>query len=1482
MRIEWLPPLLRLLSSRRRWLTTASRRRRCTAPHVAQLEVLEDRALLAGTSLLGGLLNLPPLTLPDTFNVLQNDTLSSVISLLDNDSDPNNDPLNAQLLLGPLHGNLELFPDGTFNYTADVGFTGLDTFLYTANDGLLGSLLPGLVTLNVLPLTNNTPPVANNDSFQVLEDSILNLSLGTALDGVLANDTDQDLLGLPDILGLGDVVLTASLVTGPQHGSLVFLPTGTFIYTPEPNFTGVDTFTYQASDLLALSNVATVTITVTNVNDAPVAAMDSYSAGVGTPLTVSAANGVLANDTDIDSPSLVAILDTPPSNGSLTLNPNGSFTYVPDPGFIGVDTFTYQASDGQVLSNSGVVTITVSPIANLNTPPVAVIDSYSLAEDSPLTTTVANGVLFNDVDLDGDSLTAILVSGPTHGTLAFNANGTFTYTPALNFNGVDSFVYQANDGQANSNLAVVLLTVTGGNDAPLASNDAYSTDEDVPLVVTAPGVLANDVDPEGNGLQALLVTGPANGVLALNANGSFTYTPNANFKGVDAFIYRATDGSLLSTFATVTITVNSVNDLPVANNDAYSVTEDTSLVVSALTGVLANDADADGNPLTAVLVTQPSHGSVVLQSNGSFVYTPNPNFSGVDTFGYVANDGFTNGTAATVTITVNGINDAPTAAADFYSTNEDVPLNINAATGVLANDADPDGNPLVAVLEAGTMHGVLTLNANGSFQYAPNPNFSGVDTFTYHANDGLTNSNAITVTLTINNVNDVPIAANDAYVVIEDNVLNVLPAAGVLANDTDAEGSPLTAALTVAPTNGTVTLSANGSFVYTPNANFSGTDTFSYTASDGTGTSVPATVTVTVTGVNDAPIAVGDNFTTAEDTPLNLAAPGVLANDTDPDGNALTALLVTGPSNGTLTLNSNGSIVYTPNPNFNGTDSFTYRANDGVTNSNVATVSITISPAAEIPVAVGDTFSTNEDTALVVAAPGVLGNDTDGDGSPLTAILVTGAAHGTVVLNANGSFLYTPVANFSGSDSFTYRASDGSSLSAPATVNITVNNVNDPPIVANDFYSTVEESTLTVPAGTGVLANDADPEGSPLAAVIASLPAQGTLALSANGSFVYTPNANFAGTDTFSYRASDGSTTSAIAVVTITVTGTNDAPTAVADSYTTAEDTVLNVTAAAGVLANDSDPDGNALSAVLVSGPTHGTLTLSPNGALVYTPVANFNGNDSFTYRATDGALNSGTVTVSLTVTSVNDLPVSVNDAYATNEDTVLTVPALTGVLANDSDPDGSPLTAVVVTPPQHGTVVLSPNGSLVYTPSVDFNGVDTFTYRANDGTTNGNLATVTITVNPQNEAPIIVTSAGSQAVRGHKRVILDPALNLIDTDSPNFGGGHLDVAIASGGGGKDSLGYRKGGANKGRVNAKKGVLRIGRIVIGSISGGLRGSPVHIEFNANATQDRVETVMKNLIFRGTKKQVGQRVVALQITDETGLNSNVAIKNVNVT
>ena len=394
---------------------------------------------------------------------------------------------------------------------------------------------------------------------------------------------------------------------------------------------------------------------------------------------------------------------------------------------------------------------------------------------------------------------------------------------------------------------------------------------------------------------------------------------------------------------------------------------------------------------------------------------------------------------------------------------------------------------------------------------------------------------------------------------------------------------------------------------------------------------------------NESPTAVGDSYAAFdEDTTLNVDGsaqyPSVLANDSDPEGDSLTAVLVDGAAHGTLDLNADGTFSYVPDENYNGSDSFSYKASDGTSFSNVVTVSLSITPVNDAPVAVDDgPYSVDAGETLTVnAANGVLTNDGDVDGDVIKAALVSNASNGTLNLNSDGSFVYSPNAGFDGTDSFIYAANDGALDSNQITVNIEVLPQNDPPVAVGDTYAAFDEdTTLNVDGSSlpGVLANDNDPEGESLSAVLVDDVSNGTLSLNDDGTFTYTPDENYNGSDSFTYKASDGVNFSNIVSVNLTITPVNDAPEALADNpYSVDANQTLTVNAANGVLTNDSDVDGDNITAVLVSGTTNGSLTLNNDGSFVYSPDVDFSGSDSFTYAANDTLLNSNQITVTIEV----------------------------------------------------------------------------------------------------------------------------------------------------------------------------------------------------------------------------------------------------------
>ncbi|MHA1939888.1 MAG: Ig-like domain-containing protein, partial [Candidatus Thorarchaeota archaeon] len=705
------------------------------------------------------------------------------------------------------------------------------------------------------------------------------------------------------------------------------------------------------------------------------------------------------------------------------------------------------------------------------------------------------------------------------------------------------------------------------NDAPIANDDVYVTDEDTLLRVLLLGVIENDVDVDGDPLHIVTVHDPTHGLLTMYPNGSFTYLPNPNWFGIDTFEYAISDGTIESNLATVTIEVFAVNDAPIADDDDYSTNEDFPVSVPA-PGVLNGDTDVEIDPLTSILVIGPVHGTLILNSDGSFDYFPDPNFFGTDAFTYIASDGALESNIATVTITVNPVDDPAVAVDDYATTDEDTPINID----VMANDYDIEGDSfslLGFASDPAEIHGELTLVDVGGtpmIQYTPDSNWHGSAWFIYSiGTTGSTQTDTAYVYITVNPVNDAPVAVDD-YVVLDEDTSVIIDFMG---NDYDVDDSYDWSQVSWVPSdiNGELELVHNyeaepGVFRtalrYTPNPDWYGSSSsITYIIQDSFGAQASARIYITVNPVNDAPVGVDDSYTIDEDTSLDLAAPGLLANDYDVDGDTITLVVVTVPSHGSGSIGADGAFSYTPNLNWYGTDSMTYRVFDGTEYSGIVTVSITVNPVNDAPVGVDDEYTIDEDGSLSVPAPGVLANDYDVDGDSLSAVLVD-PPHGSGSFGSNGALNYNPPADWHGVTTLTYKVFDGTEYSGIVTVTIIVNSVNDAPVGVDDEYTIDEDTSLNL-AAPGLLENDYDVDGDTITLVVVTVPSHGSGSIGADGSFSYTPNLNWYGTDSMTYQAFDGTEYSGIVTVTITVNPVNDAPVGVDDEYTIDEDGSLSV-----------------------------------------------------------------------------------------------------------------------------------------------------------------------------------------------------------------------------------------------------------------------------------------------------------------------------------
>lgn len=654
------------------------------------------------------------------------------------------------------------------SFTNSVSSTSLT---YDANQGNNdGSAPDANITLTVslvaVPDTGTTPA---------------NTNLIVPNPGVLAND-----------FGVG---ISVTSYTQPPHGSVVVSSLGGYTYTPNFNFSGIDSFDYTITDVNSTTSSTTVTITVT-----PTSLPQFITTDANTSISVPAGSGLLSGSAGT---GLTITSYTQPSvpGSSVTVNPDGSYTYNPAFGFSGTgteaDTFTFTATDAIGQTTTNLVTVTVLPISNP--------DEGSTLENLPLN---GDSVLDNDF---GSYLSVTSYSTPTNGSVFVNSDGTYLYTPNMNYFGPDSFTYTATDfsGQTTTNT----VTITVVQNAPYTNPNFGRTYVNTALVQTT-SVFDND----SSGLSLYSYTQPSNGSVVVNADGTYVYTPNTSFTGIDFFTYIGINQSSIQTSPTKVLII--VQPVP------FRLVPDTAAtrVNIPLNGisVLRNDIGAN---LQVTSHTQPLHGLVVMNSNGKYVFVPQRNFSGIVKFNYTATDAYSQTGTSSVTINIQ-----PKAFNNTGTTPANTPLNGNIVTNDL-------GTGLQVTHYAQPFHGTVFISPNGFYTYIPANGYSGPDSFMYTITDSSAQSSTATV-----NISVTPYAANFSITTSMNTPVN----GSILNNDI---GSDLMLTGYTQPSHGVVVINVDGTFTYTPIIGYAGPDSFSYTITDSTGQTSEATVFITVTPV---------------------------------------------------------------------------------------------------------------------------------------------------------------------------------------------------------------------------------------------------------------------------------------------------------------------------------------------------------------------------------------------------------------------------------------------------------------------------------------------------------------------------------------------------------------------------------------------------------------------------------------------------------
>ncbi|HCE2406317.1 TPA: tandem-95 repeat protein, partial [Vibrio parahaemolyticus] len=623
-------------------------------------------------------------------------------------------------------------------------------------------------------------------------------------------------------------------------------------------------------------------------------------------------------------------------------------------------------------------------------------------------------------------------------------NGVATITPTADWNGKETITFTAKDPSGESVSQTVDFTV-----APVVDIEADSSNvvEDTPTIIN---VLGNDTFEGKDKVVSLdAENGPKNGTVIVNNDGTVTYTPDDNYVGEDTFTYIVTSGGV-SESTTVEVNVTPVNDAPVAKDDIATTQEDTAVTID----VLPNDSDMDGDKLSIGSASVPKEQGTVEVVNGKLVFTPAENFNGDAEITYTVTDGQLTDEAK-VTVTVNPVNDAPTIKVDAVESITEDAVNTDTVVATLTvRDTDTPEDQLTVSLEN---------NSNGYFVLVGNEvklTQAGVDavnndelnlkdlTISASVSDGVNPTASDSDSLIVNRVNDAPTVEN----AIADQELSEDFATYTIDLNDAFKDSDSALNFSVSGNSNVLVSIENGIATISPTADWNGSETLTFTSTDSSGESISQTVNFTVAPVADI---VADKATVVEDTPTIIK---VLGNDTF-EGDDQVVLLDTnnGPANGTVSVNPDGSVTYTPNDNYHGADSFTYIVTSGGV-SESTTVNVDVTPENDAPVAKDDTTITDEDTPVTID---VLPNDTDADGDKLSIGSASVPKEQGTVEVVNGKLVFTPAENFNGDAEITYTVTDGA-LTDQAKVTVTVNPVNDAPTIKVDAVESITEDAVSI------------------------------------------------------------------------------------------------------------------------------------------------------------------------------------------------------------------------------------------------------------------------------------------------------------------------------------------------------------------------------------------------------------------------------------
>ena len=907
------------------------------------------------------------------------------------------------------------------------------------------------------------------------------------------------------------------------------------------------------------------------------------------------------------------------------------------------------------------------------------------------------------------------------------------------------------------------------NDAPTAADTAKTINEDASAQtfdVDFDGLdLIDDIDLDvlanGEELTVSIDSATVIGDVALDTDTNvITYTPQANWNGEFVITYRVTDKAELYDTATITITVNPVEDNPTAVNDSTTTDEDNDVTIYVLT----NDSDIDSDttlnkdaaainddvPLlnithvdaTAITVGNPvdvGNGMVALvevaNENDRLVFTPDADYVGTESFAYTIENEDGNTANADVGVTVESVNDAPVAVDDTAETDEDTPITFS----IIGNDSDVDiatvgdSISIAQVDVVGETYGTVSLT-NGILTYTPNANWNGTETLTYTLRDENGGTDTATIIITVKSVGDAPILSSDAYTVDEDEYTASQATQwynmDVLANDTDIDETTNSAfedlkITDVAFTEDNVRLVIAGdekSINFQSDEDWNGIVNFTYTVTDAYGIERSIASTITVNQVNDAPVAGDDLAITAEDTPITFS---IIGNDDDVDTDIELNMVplddsitinqsdILGVANGNISL-LNGVLTYTPNANWNGIENLTYTLLDEHGGSHTAAITIAVSQVLDNPQANDDGASLDEDDAFKDIYPLVNDYNPDSDAT-LNAVpdtrdlqiqsidLSTMPIGAGTITNEGGYLHYVPVSHYEGEFTIEYTCVNGNGGTDTARITIYVAQVYDNP-VGDDISPEMDEDEVYTYDLDNII-SDVD-VGTTFTLTILTNGTHGSATIDATTHVMtYTPETNYNGEDTIVYLVEDDQLLSDTGTITMTINQVNDAPVTNDDMASSDEDVAVTI----NVIVNDSDIDTDLLlnadpSAERITvkvdgfgGVDNGSVTVLANEtSILYTPDENWHGTEVFTYTCVDVSGAETQAQATVIIDPVNDVPVFNNYVKTVKEDSSITYYASSLVFDPDIASIGDVISFTVITQPTNGTLEVVGNTKII------------------------------------------------------------------------------------------------------------------------------------------------------------------------------------------